>query len=652
MPVQFELLPSELIVKILSHLTFGEIAGLRQVCKEWKKVAELWFNSVRQLSVNPVYAPEGSSEHIASATTNLVFFTNGSLMKTVECTSCPALYRFLHLFCPNLEVLDAEGDSLSFDSLSSLGSKLIYFSVLKVDFEGHKLKSVDLLQHFPALQAFDITSIFDVFCHKVFHKNRDGKFIQWVHPCVHGPLDDCGLSTQVFPSTAKSLTILGQLDLSSIEAPLAQSLVLIQAAPFTCTKNSSSFPNLRFLISSHSSPSSSTPVLDVLTREPNSLQYVCLYGECDADTPTQICKLSSCKQLKTFSLKHSTRILQTEPTFNLADFELPPELEHLNLGWSIPLTLKNSISKNLCTLKLELPSLEESYFEFPNLKYFSLVFHQMEPEMSWLFDSLTNSPKLEYLRVMSFLAKWNEPEDDSQIDGVALLAMSGLVIRLENLRNLQISFAELEGESDILVDMALEIDQSHFTQLEKLILSVPLEISPRLGNNFKYIKFLQEFQIVCKGTHHDFQINNILFLDFDRCMSKVVTVEFVGLSTFFNRCELIDSCPNIKKIVIDFSDDIISDEITLGYLTSFISTWPSVRTTIKSCICTIQGLIKHLSKPCDPCPEGLRVYFHHCDHLPEEPADRLDSLSSVVTNLKDRGVIEVFTWYESEDDWY
>lgn len=569
--------------KVFPFLTLQEVVSLRQVSTLFKAYVENWLFDLTQLTIDH---STGTGDHEAPPP-NLILFKSRGAMTRVNATLTSPLVLFLARYCPNLEVLNAPNDTLTFESLRLLGCKLKYFALAEVDFSFFSACSpVELLPMFAELQAFDIEMTNNLFCHKLFHSQRHGDFLQWKHPCEH--MMQCGHRNQILPWKTQSLTwhLPNPLDLSNLSKPLADSLMVLDVSSACVGGPCHPFPNLLVVRNYSSQPMSS--VIKAMCHAPH-LNKVQLQLSLDENTTNHLLELSSsCKQLERMNLDVKKSFNSVYRGAPLIVFGLGRDLKEFNLKSCIPLVLTNSTSLSLRSLFLNVPLVDKNHFDFPNLQRFSLYLKNNAKDVSWLFTSLKNSPHLTYLHLCQM--DGSEPMD---VDCVKELI--GLLNKTRKLVTLDVTFLPGEDERKI----TYEFNQRLYPNLEKCILKIPVNISLVFCNKFDKI-FYNRVVLQADSAKVEFDISNVSFLRFAEVMSRVREVKIYSWPCF-TKCDLKPLMLPNAKLILGMHD--IDD---YSRLINAISIWNAKKITFNSCDCVNTKLSTYLSSH---CPRLLEMKF-------------------------------------------
>lgn len=511
----------DLFEKVFQFLSFQDIVKLRRVSRSVKVRADQWLASVTQLNVNPpgwtIYM-HTVTDH-GKVPPNLIFFRRNNLMKTLISPISRPMMSFLALCCPNLQVFVAVNDTLPLECLHFLGKKLEYFAVYSVvDFtQSKKFAPFQLPPMFPVLQAFDIEKNANAFCHKMFHSQRQSSFLQWTHPCKHRCR--CGFGGKVLPVKAKSLGwyMKTPLDLSTIDSTLAESLQVLHAYKIVVTGPCNRFPNLRSINNRPSlAPLKFGPVIDVLD-DSSDLRHLHLVGKSDANVAGQLSKLSGCcKLLQTFTFNegdnYEKEFYGTRPFV----FELGPHMEDFKMVSSIPLVLKNCASSTLRTLDLSVPLLGEQIFEFPNLRCFFLIFRDSRPNMSWLFESLNNSLRLQRFHLVPLLPMKLHPS-----------SVQKLIQLLENSQELvHVEVFIRDNDDEEGPRLTFNFDQSRYPRLQECSISMPSNISVKLLDTFDRLEIRGPQLLSCHSARKEFHLSNVVQLHLDQKVEHLKAIHY------------------------------------------------------------------------------------------------------------------------------
>ena len=496
---------------------------------------------------------------------------------------------------------------IDLESLIQLGAKLRYFAVSGINFANcRKLKPSDLVEKFPALQAFDVngTSNNDLFCHKLFHTSRKGTFVQWKHPCKHSY--KCGLSNVTLPERAMSLDWFTKtpLDFSSMSEQLARSLVVLKFKKAVITSSCHPLQNLRFIRCISRSQELSS-FLEALSKS-SSLEHFNLRFTINQNAAKHLRRFTSgFKNLKTVSIEARNNYNEFYFDSLPASFAISPETDNFHLRFSIPINLINSTCNNLRRLNLSVPYIKTSHFKFPNLKSFVLDCKEPKPEMVYLFRSLKNSPELKSITI-------SQMHGSTKLNSECINELVELLQLTRKLSGLSIRFLDFVDDQHPPVK-SFSIDPALYPNLSHLVYNLPASILIH-DTYSSLVLTLGQRRIILDNRSPPlyFRFDRISSFEFTGSMEKLEKVNF-DWNSFTTHHELILYFPNVKCIVFDFSDEEIGDLERLTFFTNILVHSKSKSLEVIFCKCKIYNFLNHLVN-CDPRPEKLHVRAWDCEH--------------------------------------
>ena len=598
-----------------------------------------WFATFTHVTIAPVRCPVlWSSMEYTEMPLNLVLFTS-PYMRTIYLKDPiihPDLVSFLARHC-KIRVLVAPQFDLSVEALRQLNKHLRYFVIREVLYDpSSHWQPGHMLGLFPRLLAFDIEKPDDVFCSKLFNERRG--HVRWEHSCWHNNF--CQLELRPLPLRSKSISwnLSDPLFMSLIGKELAQSVEVLKAQRFSMFGDCKPLPNLLSIVNTKTTGELNR-LIQHLYLSPN-LRHVNLVGQVDTATASILTTFSSaCKKLRSFIFQEDTEGHRHRhaPIF----FDLGTEVIFFKFSSSIPLIFNKFFSTQLRTLDVKGSLRRVEDFFFPNLRHFKLNCEFTNSDVCWIFESLQNSPRLEYLHV-SF-------QEDSEYSCVTLNSLYQLIDLIGTLRQLVILEAELElcPEDQMKQLKTFEFTQSYFPRLQKCILALPMETSLVISDSFRTIHFnhpsfvLAEFLETGDADEALIQLDLVNQLTFLQPMTKLEKIYFRSWHCIISHWEVIvNSCRNIEKLVLTLGHDEVHQASEFGALTTFISAIKPKRTRIRWCRCKLLQLLVHLYN-WTPFLTGLSISLSK-ETSPCESINHGPRAQAMAHELLTRGVLRKF----------
>lgn len=423
-----ESLPNEILVKIVSFLSFKQQVSCRKVSRVFKHSVDLLFRDITHIRIRPVYA-DGQSKSLPFSAAK--FMSGPFVQVEVSNNDRQNLFNFISDLCPNIEVLDASYLSLTSDELYLIAKNVRYFvcdtfvpcrDVTKTfkHLKGlHLLKSPRIWQELSLLIAKNCV------------RNNE-KVVELCYPRISDAVDIDTLKS-IENVGVENLTVTGPPNqFRPLSQNLTQQLVSLTISFIPrigfCEGSFCNLKNL-YVKRSEDKAASDQQICRKLFFTSSQLRTFHFYGSISATLFVQLMQhLSSLPNLYLIEFRADIEVGDAEEEFILP---FPTNIKFLNLV----------LAKNMMVNRAELLNYKIEPFHPPNLEHCTL---HLECISSNLCELLMMCHKLKSLSINCY-----SPPTKQQLEDLLYLLTFMFHLKVFTITNSTRQF--VQGESDPLI---------------------------------------------------------------------------------------------------------------------------------------------------------------------------------------------------------